>query len=387
MINKEKLQLLHAIRGFAALIVVIGHAKFHFWSGGTEYIKAFPRVDWSVFDYIAFGIDMLSSNPALMVIVFFVLSGFFIAYSYDSNNWKTKHFFINRTIRIYAPYLGSIIFTVFVFWLATLVNIDVFYSNNVSEYNQGLHESYQNFNFKTLGWSMLFVKNPVYIGYNDPYWSLLIEAMFYIIAPFFIIRPKLFLISTSFLMLIGFVFKSFLLRIISFAPLLNFLTIYSVFFAMGCFVYWLVFKYKIQDKIQKINVWYFNITAFLILFFAIMGVFFMSSVYTFIAGGVFTIIMIYRLLIYPVKMNFIHTFFISMGKISYSMYLIHFPFFILLYAILVKFTGQEVFYTRIYWIPVAIVVLISYPFYYLVEHQSLKLIRRYKGYLKKNSSK
>ena len=74
-----------------------------------------------------------------------------------------------------------------------------------------------------------------------------------------------------------------------------------------------------------------------------------------------------------------------MGKISYSMYLIHVPIYILLYAILVKLTGQEVFYSRIYWIPAAIAVLISYPFYWLVEHQSLKLIRWYKGRVKRLS--
>jgi peptidoglycan/LPS O-acetylase OafA/YrhL len=65
------------------------------------------------------------------------------------------------------------------------------------------------------------------------------------------------------------------------------------------------------------------------------------------------------------------------------MYLIHVPIYILLYAILVKLTGQEVFYSRIYWIPAAIAVLISYPFYWLVEHQSLKLIRWYKGRVKR----
>ncbi|NLA25012.1 MAG: hypothetical protein GX879_08605 [Bacteroidales bacterium] len=46
MINKEKFKLLHSIRGFAAFIVVIAHAKFPFWSGGKEYVAKFPRTDW-----------------------------------------------------------------------------------------------------------------------------------------------------------------------------------------------------------------------------------------------------------------------------------------------------------------------------------------------------
>ncbi|MGI6409699.1 MAG: hypothetical protein ACOX0V_00465 [Bacteroidales bacterium] len=71
-----------------------------------------------------------------------------------------------------------------------------------------------------------------------------------------------------------------------------------------------------------------------------------------------------------------------MGKISYSMYLIHVPIFILLYSLLVKFTGVEVFYTRIYWFGVVIAVGISYLFYYAVEHQSLKLIKKFKEKIK-----
>lgn len=111
MLNKEKFKLLHSIRGFAALMVVIGHAKFPFWCGGTEYVKKFPQQDWNFFDKLVFGLDMFSSNPALMVIVFFVLSGFFIAYSFENNKWKIRHFYTNRAIRIYIPYIASIILT------------------------------------------------------------------------------------------------------------------------------------------------------------------------------------------------------------------------------------------------------------------------------------
>jgi len=105
MLNKEKFKLLHSIRGFAALMVVIGHAKFPFWCGGTEYVKKFPQQDWNFFDKLVFGLDMFSSNPALMVIVFFVLSGFFIAYSFENNKWKIRHFYTNRAIRYHYPEL------------------------------------------------------------------------------------------------------------------------------------------------------------------------------------------------------------------------------------------------------------------------------------------
>ncbi len=383
MIKKEKLVLLHSIRGFAALIVVIAHSKFPFWCGGQEYIKAFPRNSWNPFDYLLFTLDMFTSNATVMVIIFFVLSGFFIAYSFEMNTWKLTNFYVNRSIRIYSPYLGSIIFTIILFKLATVINPELFASINPREYNQDLIHANKNFNFKTLAYTLGFVSNPVYIGYNYPYWSLLTEAMFYVIAPVFIKKPKLFLLITSILMVLGFISISIFDSWISFSPLVQFLTTYSVFFALGYFTFWLIFKYKIQDKLKNVNVWLFNITAIITLLTSMYGGFFVSHKITYIGGGIFTLIMIYRMIVYPVKVTFMHKFFISMGKISYSMYLIHVPIYILIYSILVKFTGQEVFYSRIYWIPAAIAVLVSYPFYYLVEHQSLKLIRRYKGYLRK----
>ncbi len=115
------------------------------------------------------------------------------------------------------------------------------------------------------------------------------------------------------------------------------------------------------------------------------GGFIVDKKITYLIGGIFSVIMIYRMIVYPVKMSIFNKFFISMGKISYSMYLIHVPLFIFMYAILVKLTGQEVFYSRIYWIPAAIAVLVSYPFYWLVEHQSLRILKWYKNYLKKKN--
>lgn len=384
IIKKEKLELLHSIRGFAALLVVIGHAKFHFWSGGAEFIKHYPMNLWNFFDYLLFAFDMLTSNPALMVVVFFVLSGFFIAYSFDSNQWSLSNFYINRTIRIYIPYLSSLLFTVLLFYLTIKLNSSIFQSINPSEYNQGLVAHFNHFDIQTFLWNLIFVANPYYIGYNDPYWSLLIEAFFYIVAPFFIKRPKLFMVISGFLLIIGLYFGTYLSFINLYNPLKSFITLYAFFFALGFYTYWLIFKYRIQDVIKRINVWWYNSFAIFLLLTAIYGIFIFDYKYTYLIGGLFTVLMIYRLIIYPVKSSYVVKFFISMGKISYSMYLIHVPIFILMYALLVKFTGQEVFYARIYWIPTIIVVLLSYPFYYLVEHQTLKMIKWYK---KKCSSK
>lgn len=46
MIEKQRLHNLHAIRGWAALLVVIAHAKYPFWSGGHEYLEKYPMSNW-----------------------------------------------------------------------------------------------------------------------------------------------------------------------------------------------------------------------------------------------------------------------------------------------------------------------------------------------------
>ena len=100
MIEKYRLHNLHAIRGWAALFVVIAHAKYPFWSGGREYIEKYPVNTWDWYQYILFGLDMLTSFASLFVITFFVLSGFFIARSIKQKNYSIPFFYGDRIIRI-----------------------------------------------------------------------------------------------------------------------------------------------------------------------------------------------------------------------------------------------------------------------------------------------
>src|SRR5690554_895399 len=102
-LDSNKLTLIHGIRGVAATIVVFCHAKFLFWVGGTEFLMRFPTADWGILDYVFFAFDMSTSNGTAMVVMFFVLSGFFIAYSYQTNLWKLFDFYRIRFLRVYIP--------------------------------------------------------------------------------------------------------------------------------------------------------------------------------------------------------------------------------------------------------------------------------------------
>lgn len=85
---KSKFENLDALRGFAALYVVLHHAVPHDLRIGDVNVGIFFR----------FGQEA--------VILFFLLSGFVINYSYQGSEDKTfKTYFIKRACRIYVPLL------------------------------------------------------------------------------------------------------------------------------------------------------------------------------------------------------------------------------------------------------------------------------------------
>jgi len=86
--KKQKLEKLEALRGFAALYVVFFHAlpqQIYLWGVNVGVLFRFGPES---------------------VILFFILSGFVIKYTYEKSRDKSfKHYFIRRFIRLYIPML------------------------------------------------------------------------------------------------------------------------------------------------------------------------------------------------------------------------------------------------------------------------------------------
>lgn len=95
--KKNKLLLMQALRGLAAVIVLLHHEALSLANPNIRITNKVLNVGW-------FGVD-----------IFFVLSGFIIFYSNFSNigvKHKTKEYFYRRLIRIYPVY-----------WIVTLFAI------------------------------------------------------------------------------------------------------------------------------------------------------------------------------------------------------------------------------------------------------------------------
>lgn len=98
MVSESKSILLHAVRWTAALIVLLGHAQMYARQKAAS---------------AAFGWEYLGDHAHAAVVIFFVLSGFVIAWSVDKSAQLTwKKYYVDRFSRIYSVLPVAIIFTV-----------------------------------------------------------------------------------------------------------------------------------------------------------------------------------------------------------------------------------------------------------------------------------
>lgn len=367
----ENLRQLHIIRGIAALYVAIGHAKVILWSGGSAYLDQFPRETWNILDYLFFALDMLSSSAREFVIVFFVLSGFFIAYSFEKNQWKVKDFLVNRTVRLVPPYLFSVLLSIMVFFCIYQFAEVLFQQDFGRAINVRMIKSFQELNAETLARSLFLLPNNDYIAGNFSYWSLIQEWIFYLIIPFVIMRKNIALIVSAALFFIG-----HLLLDSYTAPILRFLFEFAIYFFLGVRFY----PYITSGK------WRTLLPSRMVSYGLVLGLFFTTialgalELYPFsaVVAAIATMVCIMVLLRYPLQNALVFRMGTFLGDISYTLYIIHLPFFYSVYAILFVTTGEHVFYNRLYWLAIPPLILLAYGGFVLVESKTLTWIKRLK---------
>lgn len=161
---KGKLLKLEALRGFSALYVVLHH--FAIFQKGK---------------YLIFGFDLMSlfSFGGEAVLVFFVLSGFVIQYSYENSKDKSfKLFFMKRFLRIYIPLVCVMLLnTLMLAYQGTLMS-----SFKFGDFIGNLF----------MLQDTIVLKDNVICGpylANSPLWSLSYEWWFYMV--FFVVINKL----------------------------------------------------------------------------------------------------------------------------------------------------------------------------------------------------
>ncbi|NEM98853.1 acyltransferase family protein [Pontibacter burrus] len=354
---EENIKSLHILRGLAALIVVIFHAKFILWSGGTLYIEE-VGID-GLDGYLAFGLDMLSSAGKQCVIFFFILSAFVISYSFERNNYSLSSFYKIRSLRIYIPFLFSLVLSIGSLLLAYQFNSKIFYVEG-REYNESIKIALEDLSLVTVLKTLFFIPNKTYAGANFAYWSLLHEAIFYLLFPVYHRLKNHILLGLFVIFLTCSYFFQFSI------------VYFQIFFLCGIFTYRYFKHYGVAPLITNQKVF----LCTLLLLFALQNVFILkSNIYL---ADAFAIVLSFTLINYTL-------YFIAkapkalalLGKISYTLYLNHLSVLLLFYVCIASYLNEYIFYDRVYYyIGTVLAVLVSIILYYLAEQPSLRLIER-----------
>ena len=357
--SKQQYYCLDLVRGIAALIVAVGH---------TRALMLKPAHETNL-DVIGKIIYFLTGFGYQAVMLFFVLSGFFITrsiyFSFQKNKWSLKVYVINRLSRLWVVLIPALFLTFICDYLGVTFFLDQpFYAQKL-EHLELIDTEKQLTILNFLG-NASFLQTllvPTY-GSNGPLWSLANEFWYYILI----------------VLLFYVVFFQKMKRYIAigvFMLCMTFLLYYNdglvilfSLFLLGSLVFYLDEKYpNIRPS------WWMNILAFTLFAVSLIAVrlLYIPVFYGNFLIGFFSAYTIWVLLRQklPSSLKPIATF---LSKISYTLYLIHFPF----VALLTSYLGwQNMIYSwknlGIYFILFGVVILFAYFMYYLFERNTNKV--------------
>lgn len=359
-IPKIDFKILDGLRGIAALYVLFNHARGNLFIGGAKYAQIKDISLWSLKEKIYFSALRLTSLGKEFVILFFVLSGFSIAYSLSKGHSKSQ-FYLRRIIRIYPPYLFALLWAFVVFKYLQHFAPAALPVGSESVFSSA----------KATMLNLLYVDNGSLI---IQFWSLKFEVIFYILIPLFIFRKDYYLIASLIIEIFSF-FVNWRDRSGS-TILSQFILDYNFYFAIGvfCFHYYknigayFIFKNKIR---------FFSALTFL---FLVMVVFKFwlgdgENKVTFLIASLFSVIMIFNFLYYKIQ-NSALTF---LGKTSYSIYISHFASVMLLLGIFLQ-TGiihSVDIQNKFLWLSaIPFAIGLSYIFYLIIEKPTKGILNK-----------
>jgi peptidoglycan/LPS O-acetylase OafA/YrhL len=350
---------LHIVRGLAALLVVVYHAKFVFWVGGNIYKSEIGL--HTIGDYVLFGVDMLSSCGKECVVVFFILSAFVIKHSFSGHHYTWKNFYTIRLIRIYWPFLFSLLFSIVVLICSVKYINPQINTVTLREYNTRLANAYNDLSVLQVIKTICFIIKGEFAGFNYAYWSLGHELIFYLLFPLYNKMNKYWVfLATAIGLTVLFVLTG--------------LTVfyYQVFFIAGLVLYKYFFEISHVALIKNKIVY----QLLLAIFFVAVNLSnkMVSEKFSDVVTLIFSFF-IFDYIIYFIQRK--NSLLMKLGDISYTLYLNHLPILMLTYALLTSYAGRLVFYSRLpYYSGVIIAVIVAIPLYLLAEKPSVTYLRK-----------
>lgn len=377
-LSYQQLDNLHVLRGFCAFYVLVHHAKFVLWAGGSNYLHQFPRATWTLDNYLGFGLAMTTSASFEMVIFFFVLSGFFIRYATLRRPRSAGRFYLNRIARIYPPYLASMLLAVVALASLAYWCPDLLSTVPGRDLNTSLLAAWQELRGQPV---LVVVKSLFFIapggeflGYNPVYWSLLPEALFYLLVPLAFRHARWYYFGS-----VGAFGVGMLAQVLHWpvSEGLSGFMLYNAYFALGSWLYdLLVARPAVARLLERTNS-AFLVVALLGLFGIIVGLAIprLRLLTAPLSAGLAVLSILVLLAGRVNPRNPLVRLFHHMGLYSFSLYLYHMPLLLLSYALLTRLTGQLVSFGQWYWLFVPVVTLACYALYWITERPAVRYFR------------
>ena len=291
----KRFSVLDSFRGIAAIFIVIHHIRF---VGSITELK-----------FIA--------DAQIFVEMFFVLSGFVLTHGYAfKKNFNFRRFFISRTFRIFPLHIVMLVLII----LAELVKF-IAYKNGINFTNIPFTGAYD---INHIIYHVFLLQSWIpYVqdsGFNGPAWSISVEYYMYMI--FFV--TLLIKLNIRYIVWLIVSLSAFYLLWDSaiHGTYGSVLRGFSSFF-LGALVY-SVYKYSYR-KLININSNYFSILEIIILTSIIIIGSLELENKTILMTGIFTI----QIFVFAFEKGIVSNmlkknFFLYIGKLSYSIYLIHY---------------------------------------------------------------
>lgn len=372
--DHSKLYFLDGLRGLAALVVLVGHARWLLWEGFAGGYKLHPQ-QYSLVGKVCVYLFSVFRFGHEAVLFFFVLSGFVIHLRYSRGLVKDPQaqfdyldFYKRRIRRIYPLFLFTLLLTFLLDKIGMCHGFSIYAGRTpVPLLNNNVHTNHELIN---LAGNLLFVSTDrVGIwGTNGPLWSLKYEWWFYMF------YPILFLLTRkSFYLSLAVVVAAFLLSMTFNAAIAPFF--FSVF--QYLLSWWLgAVTADIYTRRIRVNPLYFSVFAvFIPLMIVKPGIVQNDALYdTLWAVGFFGLV---NLLLWwkarrPASLRALEKI-KWLGDCSYSLYVTHFPILVLLNGILLHYTANRM--PQVQWLFIAVSLLLigwGYIIYRLIERPFLK---------------
>lgn len=330
------LRSLDALRGLLAVYVLLGHCRWLLWAGHAEWLRR-PHESWEI--PIAFGSAAFRYGHEA-VMVFFVLSGFFIHLQAAAQlrgggaaPLAAGQFYARRAHRLLAPYLFALLVTV----VCDAIGAAWFPRLYAASTGDALLD--RSFALHGYGWdsvipALLLLPSSLGrdFGSNGPLWSLGFEVVYYLLYPaWFALRRRSRLLAFGVVPVIG--------MATAFIPGVSFVTVVLIHYPVWLAGAGLAELLTAVQSSRKMALSAAGLSAAGGLLYVSSSTLIMSAGAAVLFGT--GIVMAFVLVPEPAQRFWLFRALEYLGMRSYTIYIVHFPFVALIGAWLIQTRGAR----------------------------------------------